>query len=173
MLRRRWVVRSVGVGLAAGFLFTGATRRAEAGKFFQRRQQQTVAVPAAVPAPTAFVAPRPEPPPLGTFYSTPYIMVRGNYPAGGGYSPIGLYGDVTLSLYGPLSSLRAVTAPVATYTRGYDGRTMLVEGTATSYPNLPALSPVVYPTQATNVFAPRVSTTPPWWNSGVNWIDQN
>src|SRR5438309_2340423 len=43
---------------------------------------------------------------LGTFYPTPYLMVRGNAPAGGGYSPLGEYGNTTLSLYGPLSSFR-------------------------------------------------------------------
>ena len=35
---------------------------------------------------------------LGTFYPTPYIMVRGNLPIGGGYSPLGIYGDQTLAL---------------------------------------------------------------------------
>ena len=44
-------------------------------------------------------------PTLGTFAPTPYLMVRGNWPAGGGYSPLDTYGDMTLPLYGPLSSL--------------------------------------------------------------------
>ncbi|MDR3632861.1 MAG: hypothetical protein P4L84_03440 [Isosphaeraceae bacterium] len=171
MLRHRRLVRGIGIGLVAGFVWGVISPRAEAGKWFQRRDRTVVAAPAAVP--TAMVQPRPEPPPLGSFYATPYITVRGNYPAGGGYSPIGLYGDTTLALYGPLSALRATTAPVATYARGYDGRTVLVEGTATSYPNLPELSPVIYPTRATNVFGFRETTTPPWWNSGTNWIDQN
>lgn len=171
MMRHRGLVRGVGIALVAGFLGAVLTPRAEAGKWFQRRQ--VVAAPAPAPAPTAYVAPRPEPPPLGTFAPTPYIMVRGNFPAGGGYSPIGLYGDTTLSLYGPLSALRATTAPVRTYTRGYDGRTFVTEGTATSYPNLPPLSPVIYPTKATNFWGFRESTTPPWWTSGTNWIDQN
>src|SRR4051812_30652555 len=49
-----------------------------------------------IPAPTAYVSvPKPtsfEPSPypmLGTFYPTPSLMVRGNWPAGGGYSPLG------------------------------------------------------------------------------------
>ena len=33
-------------------------------------------------------------------------MVRGNWPLGGGYSPLDTYGDMTLPLYGPLSALR-------------------------------------------------------------------
>lgn len=179
MMRHRGLLRSVGIGLCAGLLAAGSTPRAEAGKWFQRRQQPVVAAPApapapvVAPAPAAYVAARPEPAPLGTFVPTPYIMVRGNFPAGGGYSPIGLYGDTTLALYGPLSALRATTAPVVTYTRGYDGRVVPVEGTATSYPNLPELSPVIYPTKATNYWGFRESTTPPWWTSGTNWIDQN
>src|SRR5271166_5716528 len=60
---------------------------------------------------------------LGTFYPTPYITVRGNDPVGGGYSPLGIYGDQTMSLYGPLSPLRMSTAPVRGYVRGYDGQT--------------------------------------------------
>ena len=170
MLRR---VRGVGIGLVASLVMAGAPPHAEAGKWFQRRQPVAVAAPAPAPAPTGYVATTAEPPPLGTFYETPYIMVRNNYPTGGGYAPIGLYGDTAMSLYGPLSALRAVTAPVVTYTRGYDGRTVLTEGTATSYPNLPPLSPVIYPTQATDVYGFRQSTTPPWWNRGTNWIDQN
>src|SRR5271166_3451730 len=48
---------------------------------------------------------------LGTFEPTPYIMVRGNWPSGGGYSPLETYGDQSMALYGPLSPLRAVAAP--------------------------------------------------------------
>ena len=55
---------------------------------------------------------------LGTFVPTPHIMVRGNGTAGGGYSPLGTFGDTTMSLYGPLSALRSTAAPVLTYTRG-------------------------------------------------------
>src|SRR5262249_34293609 len=58
---------------------------------------------------------------LGTFFPAPAVVVQGNYPAGGGYSPLGTLGDTTMSLYGPLSSFRTTTAPVLTYTRGYDG----------------------------------------------------
>jgi hypothetical protein len=59
---------------------------------------------------------------LGSFYPTPYLMVRGNAPAGGGYSPLGTFGETSMTLYGPLSPYRMTTAPVLTYTRGYDGR---------------------------------------------------
>jgi hypothetical protein len=110
---------------------------------------------------------------LGTFYPTPYMVVRGNDPLGGGYSPLGIYGDQTMSLYGPFSPLRGRTAPVRNYVRGYDGRVYIAEGNSFSNPNTPELSPVVYPTEANNFFGPRVSRTPPWWSSAINWIDQN
>src|SRR5690242_13100277 len=65
-----------------------------------RSTRRAPAYPSArvVPAP-----PRP-PDPLGTFYRTPYIFTRGNAPAGGGYSPLGAFGDATMSLYGPFSA---------------------------------------------------------------------
>jgi hypothetical protein len=109
---------------------------------------------------------------LGTFEPTPYLMVRGNWPTGGGYSPLEVYGDQTMALYGPLSPLRAVSAPVRIYARGYDGRIYPSEGTSFSNPNLPRLSPVIYPTPASYYYGPRVNRTPPWWSSGTNWIDQ-
>jgi len=109
---------------------------------------------------------------LGTFEPTPYLMVRGNWPTGGGYSPLEVYGDQTLSLYGPLSPLRSVSAPVRTYTRGYDGSLVPGVGTSFSNPNLPRLSPVIYPTPASYYYGPRVNRTPPWWTTGTNWIDQ-
>ena len=110
---------------------------------------------------------------LGSFYPTPYIMVRGNAPAGGGYSPLGIYGESTMALYGPFSPFRATSAPVRTYTRGYDGRTIVSQGTSFSSPNLPSLTPVVYPTQANNYYGFRQSNTPPWWANGSDWLDQN
>jgi len=109
---------------------------------------------------------------LGTFVPTPYIVVRGNEPMGGGYSPLGIYGDQTMSLYGPFSPLRPAVAPVVTYTRGYNGEVRVTEGISSSYPNLPTLSPVIYPTEANHYYGPRVIRTP-WWNSAINWIDQN
>jgi hypothetical protein len=110
---------------------------------------------------------------LGTFTATPYIFTRGNGPAGGGYSPLGLFGDTTLSLYGPISGLRFTTAPVLTYSRGYNGQPIVGQGTSFSAPLLPALSPVVYPTQASNYIGFRQSGSPPWWPNAINWIDQN
>jgi hypothetical protein len=100
-------------------------------------------------------------------------MVRANNPLGGGYSPLGISGDQALSLYGPFSPFRAKTAPVLSYVRGYDGQLQLLEGYSFSNPNRPELSPVVYPTEANNYYGPRVSRTPPWWSSAINWIDQN
>jgi len=110
---------------------------------------------------------------LGTFQPTPIITVRGNYPIGGGYSPLDIYGDQTLSLYGPLSPLRVTTAPVRVYVRGYDGSIRIAEAAAFSTPNLPELSPVVYPTEANYYYGPRVNRAPSWGASAINWIDQN
>jgi len=114
----------------------------------------------------------PGPGPLGTFEPTPYMMVRGNWPLGGGYSPLGIYGDQSMSVYGPLSPLRSTSAPILSYSRGYDGRIYAAPATSSSTPNLPAISPVVYPTQRNYYYAPRVDRSPPQWSSGMNWIDQ-
>jgi hypothetical protein len=132
---------------------------------------ERVARPANVvrPAPVCAIPARAT---LGTFEPTPYLMVRGNWPTGGGYSPLEVYGDMTLSLYGPISPLRSVSAPVRTYTRGYDGRLYVGEATSFSNPNLPGLSPVIYPTQGSYFYGPRLNRTPPWWSSATNWIDQ-
>jgi hypothetical protein len=131
------------------------------------------------PAPSRWIVSRPavvcaQPvvPNLGTFEPTPYLMVRGNWPAGGGFSPLELYGDQSMAVYGPFSPLRATSAPIATYGRGYDGRVYARPATSFSTPNLPALSPVVYPKQANYYYAPRLNRTPPSWSSGFNWIDQ-
>lgn len=110
-------------------------------------------------------------PSLGTFAPTPYIMVGGAAPTSFGYSPLGRYGDASMALNGPFSPMRSISAPVRVYSRGYDG--VLHEETATSFsnPNLPTLSPFVYPTQSNYYYAPRVNRTPPWWDRGANWID--
>ena len=133
-----------------------------------KRRGRTVTVTRARPLP----APNPSSS-LGVFRPTPYVAVRGSFPNGVGYSPLGIYGDQTMSLHGPLSPLRSISAPVVTYVRGYDGQVRLTEGVSSSYPNLPELSPVIYPTQANYYYAPRVIRTPPWWDSAINWIDQN
>ena len=123
--------------------------------------------------PTAHSAPHSPYPGLGTFYPTPYMTVRGDWPTGDGYSPLGSFGDQTLSLYGPISPLRATAAPVVTYARGYDGRPVVLEGTSFSTPNLAGATPIVYPTQATYYYGFRQTVDPPWWPSAINWIDQN
>jgi hypothetical protein len=110
---------------------------------------------------------------LGTFTPTPYIWVAGSHPTGTGYSPLGIYGDQTLPLYGPMSALRTTTAPVLVYTRGYDGQIHVAETNSFSYPNLPGVSQVVYPTESNYYYGPRVNRTPPWGSSAINWIDQN
>ncbi|MGP0068173.1 MAG: hypothetical protein ACLQGP_31820 [Isosphaeraceae bacterium] len=113
-----------------------------------------------------------QPRPLGTFMPTPMVWIGGDFPNGGGYSPLGLYGDQTMALYGPFSPFRTATAPVVVYSRGYDGVVRPTEGIATSYPNLPALSPVAYPTQANNYYGPRVLQDPRSYPA-FNWLDQN
>src|SRR4051794_36488797 len=99
------------------------------------RRAPAPAYPAArvAPAPSRSLAP------LGTFYPTPYISPGASAPAGGGYSPLGSFGDTTMSLYGPFSAFRFTSAPIVTYTRGYNGRGVLAPGTSFSTPNLPAL----------------------------------
>jgi hypothetical protein len=135
-----------------------------------RRARRVVITSAAVhPCPP----PRPVNQTLGTFYPTPYITVRGNVPLGGGYSPLEIYGDQTLPIYGPLSAFRSSTAPVLSYVRGYDGQTRLTEAASFSSPNLPILSPVRYPTVGNYYYGPRRPQTMPWGNNAINWIDQN
>jgi hypothetical protein len=140
----------------------------EAGGFFKKHSRAVV--------PTATTARIPDNagyPMLGTFYPEPYMMVRGNGVAGNGYSPLDQFGPNTLALDGPLSPLRATAAPVLTYTRGYDGAVRPLVGTSFSYPNFPRFGPVVYPTRANVSPGFRTTSTPPWWNSAINWIDQN
>ena len=142
-----------------------STDTVQAGAPFRRRPRRLVPSVATVGQPTS--------PYAGTFFPTPYMTVRGNSPTGGGYSPLGVYGDSTMAIYGPLSSLRSTAAPLVTYSRGYDGRTVILEGTSFSTPNLPEATSVIYPTQATYHYGFRESGVPPWWPSGINWIDQN
>lgn len=112
-------------------------------------------------------------PMLGTFYPTPYIVVRGDGPTGGGYSPLGQYGLGTTTLYGPISAYRATTAPVRVYSRGYDGRVIEREGTTFSTPYRPEASPVVYPTPNSYYYRPRRPNISPDFPSPINWLDQN
>ena len=149
---------------ALGLLAWEATR-ADAGDR-PRRRGRLIETVARSSEPTAY-------PGLGTFYPTPMTTIRGNFPVGGGYTPLDSFGNSTMALYGPLSAFRNTAAPVQTYTRGYDGRPTLVQGTSFSTPNAPDLTPVVYPTQSSYYYAPRSLTSPPWWDSGFNWIDQN
>ena len=155
--------------------------QAQAGDWFKRRRSApppapvTMTVPAQAPVLVRTVqrVSAVPPGPLGTFVPTPYAIVRANAPTGGGFAPLGVYGDQTMVIYGPLSPWRSTAAPVLTYTRGYDGGMIPVEGTAFSNPNLPTIAPIVYPTQRTNFFGPRELRSPPWWADAGTWIDQN
>ena len=154
-----------------GFVFiqamgvTGSVRADEPARCVERKVVYTRARPRYVQSSS---------PTLGTFQPTPYVMIGGNYPTGSvGYSPLEMYGDTALPLYGPMSAFRASTAPVLIYSRGYDGQTRLVEANSFSYPNFPSMSPVVYPTESNYYWGPRVPRTPRWGSSAINWIDQN
>lgn len=161
----RLSIRIASAGLALASL---ATSTAEAGKPFRRAARAPVPVTTTRHedqlAPTGM---------LGTFVPANYIFVRGNGLAGGGYSPLGSYGQNSMDLFGPISALRATAAPVVQYTRGYDGRVVPVEGVSFSTPFLPNQSPVIYPTRATNYGAMRGPGIPPQTGSGINWVDQN
>jgi len=161
------IARPVVVG--AIMILTAGALTATAGEHRWRRGRRPAAQQ---PVPTAW---RDDPVyggRLGTFMPTPAVVVQGNYPIGGGYAPLGTYGTTAMSLYGPFSSLRPTTAPVLTYSRGYDGVVRPAEAISTSYPNLPVLSPVAYPTRANYYYAPRILENPAG-NSAINWLDQN
>ena len=134
--------------------------------------EPTRAVRLVVP-PARVMAPAPSPV-LGTFYPNPVLLYAGDVDSRTPWSsPLYQFGAETLPLVGPMSPLRTTAAPVLTYSRGYDGTYRPSVGVSFSYPNLPSLSPIVYPTQS-NVFGgPRVFTSPPMWQSGAAWIDQN
>ncbi len=162
------IIRSFAIVISGSTLIFFSTAKTEAGGPHPRRG--TVSTPTVRYFPTNVIAQ----PPLGSgFVSTPYINVRGNGTAGGGYSPLGQFGDTTMVIHGPLSVFRSTSAPIAIYSRGYDGRITEVPATSFSSPNQPRLSPVVYPTQATNYYGFRQSGSPPWWQNATNWIDQN
>ncbi len=167
MIRSRSFCARVAVAAAVVLLVAATATRAGDG---QRRRARRAAARSVVP--TARVVDPVYAGRLGTFNPTPAIMVQGNYPVGGGYSPLGTYGDTTMSLYGPFSSLRTTTAPVQVYSRGYDGVVRSGTAISTSYPNLPALSPVAYPTRSNYYYAPRVRENPAE-KSAYMWLDQN
>ena len=160
--RVRWL------GATALALSLGLAAESQAGWPRARRSRTVVATTSARPAGLAAS------PMLGTFHPDPSpINVRGNFAAGGGYSPLGTFGETSATLYGPLSAFRATSAPVLVYERGYDGSYRPGLSTGFSTPNFPASSPVVYPTRANNRNGSRRTTTPPQWDSGINWIDLN
>ena len=157
------------LALAAGLCWTVNTHEAVAGGWGRRVRQAPTPIVYQPAARTVSDAPRQ----LGTFYPSSTIYVRGNGMAGGGYSPLGMFGNASMTLYGPTSAFRDTSAPVRTYMRGYNGVPVMMEGTSFSSPNEPDRSPVIYPTQATDYFGFRESKIPPWWPNAINWIDQN
>ena len=166
MSRRAPLVLAV---LLAGWslLFT-TDSMARAGEYHRRIRRGFVTTRARPVLPPG----SPQPSALGTFVSTPVVMIGGSFPNGTGYSPLGIYGDQTMALYGPFSPFRTAIAPVSGYTRGYDGVVRPTEWFTTSYPNRPELSPVAYPTQANNYYGPRILEDPRQFPA-INWLDQN
>ncbi|WP_435015940.1 hypothetical protein TA3x_003497 [Tundrisphaera sp. TA3] len=156
----------------------GLATPADAGGPFRRPARYAAPVPtqARVAAPGTVARPEDQVARtgmLGSFTPANYIFVRGNGVVGGGYSPLGSFGQTSMDIYGPISALRQTSAPVVQYSRGYDGRLIGSEATSYSNPFLPGLSPVVYPTRASNFGALRGSGIPPQTGSGINWVDQN
>ena len=98
--------------------------------------------------------------------------MQGNYPAGGGYSPLGIYGDRACRCIGPLSSFRTTTAPVLTYVRGYDGVVRPAEAITTPIPTCRYLAPVAYPTSCESLLCARVRDNPAE-ESAIDWLDHN
>ena len=168
---RRSIRFSLAMHLAALAVIAATSPSAEAGGKLFRRRDRPVVETVTIDRPENRLAPSPM---LGTFRPTPYITVRGSGEAGGGYSALGAYGrEQSLSVYGPLSAFREVSAPVTTVVRGYNGVPTLTEGISFSNPNQPTLSPVIYPTRASNYSALRFQGTPPQWDKGLMWVDQN
>ena len=109
---------------------------------------------------------------LGTFYPSPTTPINDNTIIGQNRSPLGSYGrENSLSVYGPLSVFRATSAPLTTVVRGYDGIPIVVQGTSFSNPLRPSLSPVIYPTRASNYSALKYQTTSPRRDSSILWLD--
>jgi hypothetical protein len=86
---------------------------------------------------------------------------------------MGMDGDTTLSLYGPFSPFRAIAAPVLLQPTSFGGSPYQAVGTGFSTPFLPPASPIVYPTRANVSTGFGYQRTPPWWDSGFGWVDQN
>jgi hypothetical protein len=161
-------IRLPTLGLTALLLLSQASL-SEGGGFGRRRVARVepttyVGNPANANAPSDM---------LGTFYSTPTLYVRGDFPTGKGYSPLGQYGLSNLTSYGPISAYRSVSAPVRIYSRGYNGQVVETEATSTSNPFLAEPKPVIYPNADSYYYKPRRFASPPWWQSGINWVDQN
>ena len=169
---RRPTPLPVALAIVGSLLIGSTTPPAQAGgKLFRRRDRAPVVETVTTTRPRDRVAPSPM---LGSFRPTPYVTIRDNGVIGGGYSPLGAYGrEQSLTVYGPLSAFRETAAPVSTIVRGYNGVPALVEGTSFSNPNQPDLSPVIYPTRASNYSALKYQTTPPQRDKGLMWIDQN
>src|SRR4051794_12554659 len=109
---------SVSMTLAASVMAGLVAPATEAGGPFRRRPRPVVET-ATTTRPEDRVAPSPM---LGSFMPSQYVTVRSSFVAGGGYSPLGMYGrEQSLSVYGPLSAFREISAPVRTVVRGYNG----------------------------------------------------
>ena len=112
---------------------------------------------------------------LGTFMPTPYVTVRGNGVIGGGYSPLGHVRPRAIARRSTARSPPSGRPPPRSppSSGATTASPVVAEGTSFSNPNQPALSPVVYPTRASNYSALKFQSTPPQWDKAIMWIDQN
>jgi hypothetical protein len=125
-------------------------------------------------AASALACPAPGPSQLGTFSPDRTLFVGGAIQPTVGATTLGMFGPDVSSILGPQSVFRETAAPIVTYSRGYDGTLVPSMGTSFSSPNLPGLSPVIYPTRAN--IAPGAGPMlrrPRYWPPATNWIDQN
>jgi hypothetical protein len=171
-------VKARGPWAALGWALLGswlAAAPADAQGYFARRRAYRPAYqPTAAVVPSRAQAGLAPSPMLGSFDPNPFMTVGGNGVSGGdGYTPMQQYGGGAMAMYGPFASLRAIAAPVTTYSRGYDGIVREGRGTTTSYPFLPPAGAVVYPTRAIQRGGFGYQRTPPWWDAGYNWVDYN
>ena len=151
--------------LVLSLIVVGLASETRAGDRFFRRRVRPVQEAVTTVRPENQVEPSPM---LGSFRPTPMVNVGANPYIVGGYGR-----ENSLAVYGPLSAFRPYVAPVQTVVRGYDGIPTVVEGVSISYPNFPPLSPVVYPSRASNYSALRFQTTPPQIDRATNFIDHN
>lgn len=105
------------------------------------------------------------------FFPTPMVILQGNLDTGPGYSPLGLYGDTTMSDYGPFSVYRAQTTNLVVRTRGYDGLYRTSFGVTETYPNFTLPGMISAPNRRSDFFKPRGPAGTRVPGDAINWLD--